>query len=359
MAGRRDYWRADLVALFTAQSELVGGIAYLLGEESGSADHAFAVVDHVSAANFGLARLIGHNLGCETDQRGASRAPVAPYAYGYLQLSRTPYFRTIMGSSAGCPSAGCAVLPYYSTSATNISLSNDGVSFSLYNLGSAGADCSRAIGLTHVAVANYRRTEACAGEQTPAAGVAVLSGHPYAPTSVCPANCNNHGSCDYTTYTCHCRLPWYSTEEHPDCSQRKCPDDCGGHGSCDATSGVCMCAGGWTGKSCAQRVANYCPNDCTSSIRDSSHAPGWCLDSVGACDCRRTYQDPISEQYYYGDTATCEANEGDCYHGEDWSTRLPAARVEWQIGEVGTITTGDARLARPIEVESGWVHVEL
>ena len=72
-------------------------------------------VDHASAANFGFARLVGHAFGCETDARAASRSPVDVYAYGSLHIAEPPFFRTIMGSAAGCPAgSGCPLLPYFS-----------------------------------------------------------------------------------------------------------------------------------------------------------------------------------------------------------------------------------------------------
>ena len=90
------------------------------------------------------------------------------------------------------------------------------------------APCSRpglcaAINSTRTAVANYRRSSACA--TLPAAGSAALSGRQGAPTRQCPSNCNNHGSCDYTTFSCYCRLPWYNSATQLDCSLKKCPND--------------------------------------------------------------------------------------------------------------------------------------
>eukprot|EP01051_Picozoa_sp_SAG22_P000641 SAG22_NODE_18_length_32591_cov_38.043549_28_plen_904_part_00 len=359
--GRRDYWRADLVALFVGQAELSGGVAMQLSTAAGRTEDeaAFCVVDHVSAANFGLARLIGHNLGCETNARSAVRAPLDTYAYGYLSIDTAPYFRTIMGSAAGCPAgAGCPLLSFFS-SPRNVSING-----TVAALGSADrADCARAINLTRGVVANYRPSSSCA-ESVPAAGAATLSGRQTAPTRACPNNCNNHGSCDYTTFVCYCRLPWFNSDVSLDCSLKKCPNNCGGNGECDTSSGVCMCNGGWTGVSCSSRVKDYCPNDCSDSLRRSDGAATWtpaggtCNSGTGGCNCRRVYTDDTGT-WTTGSTELCASKEGDCYHGSDWSTRVEAARVEWRIGEVGTATTGDGRASRPVETESGWTTVAL
>eukprot|EP01052_Picozoa_sp_SAG31_P004076 SAG31_NODE_165_length_21701_cov_9.786409_8_plen_1494_part_00 len=359
MQGRRDYWHADIVTLFVAETEMTGGLSMQLSDAGGRADVAFSVVDHNSASNFGFARLVGHNFGCETDGRSATRLPIATFAYGYLHIAEPPYFRTIMGSADGCPAGyGCPLIPYFSgyqdvilNGTAAIIGSND------------TADCARAINLTRIYVANYRSSNACA--TVPAEGSATLSGRPLTPTRSCPNNCNNHGSCDYTTFTCYCRLPWYNTETQVDCSLKKCPNDCGQNGQCDDRSGVCMCNGGWTGVSCSVRVKNHCPNDCTDSVRRSSGTPiiwsaggGTCDTWTGGCNCVREYTDE-QQIHYTHDTAICESHQGNCYHGTDWSTRIEPARVEWRIGEIGTVVTVDARASRPIDSESGWAAVQL
>lgn len=62
--------------------------------------------------------MVGHIFGCETDARAAIRQPVSTSAYGFLHIHEAPYFRTIMGSSAGCPAAhGCPLIPYFSSAA--------------------------------------------------------------------------------------------------------------------------------------------------------------------------------------------------------------------------------------------------
>ena len=67
----------------------------------------------------------------------------------------------------------------------------------------------------------------------------------------------------------------------------------------------------------------------------------------------------VSGTWSTGSTAVCEGEEGDCYHGTDLSTRRPAARVEWTIGEVGTAATVNGRDARPVDTESAWMTVQV
>ena len=85
-----------------------------------------------------------------------------------------------------------------------------------------------------------------------------------------------------------------------------------------------MCHGGWTGASCSARVANFCPNGCSDSLRRSAGTPtvwtpagGQCNTATGGCTCRREYTDSTGTWSTH-DTALCEANEGDCYSGTDW-----------------------------------------
>ena len=121
--------------------------------------------------------------------------------------------------------------------------------------------------------------------------------------TVCPEDCNAHGSCRENK--CFCLAGWLGeTCNQRDCSPcihgkcvdgecrcdegftgsacqwAACTNNCSGHGAC--VEGRCLCADGWTGPSCQVRsrwsVAS-CPNDC------SGH--GDCFS--GRCQCHTTW----------------------------------------------------------------------
>ena len=90
--------------------------------------------------------------------------------------------------------------------------------------------------------------------------------------SNCPSSCNDHGSCDESTYTCQCQSGFHG----PDCSLRECPkalswftdpslaylsplsnffydmfyNECSDMGVCNRYTGVCECRLGFGGAAC-------------------------------------------------------------------------------------------------------------
>ena len=422
---RRDLWKSDLVTLVTERSDFEETISWILGSELGEPDHGYSVIQtralkglaQNTARQFKLARTLGHTLGCASDASDAgysSTPPVTAYGYGLRQTSAEPYFRTVMASGYNCPVGdgdGCLPLPYYSrhlrvaatcaetaqvsvsaddTNCSAVSIDPANTAFSVFIdttacstvmtannsnisactytaavawnhtfeeanvtllLGSATADCARTIEEMQTVVANYRIGDdgSCGAGST---GVLTLTGIPALPPRDCKNQCSFHGSCDYAAMVCRCRLPWSGD----DCSERTCPDGCTGRGSCDTNSGVCKCNGGWTGVTCSIRVENFCTNDCAGT------AGGSCDTSTGHCFCTRTYnlQDSTDSS---SEMSLCTSAEGECWEGSDYSKVTSAPRVEYSIGEIGTVSTSNARdeviSGRQGGVEDGWQTVSL
>lgn len=413
---RRDFWSSDLVSLVAEGADFELTTSWVLGTSSGEPDHGYSVVQSraLAAQQFELARALGHNLGCSLDARHSSVPPVSEYGYGLRQLSVEPYFRTIMASGQDCPGDGCPVLPYYSRhqlspatceetaavgfgtdhdacaavsaleddiACSNIMTaslddaddigactytaavlashtfpaSNEGDDATTVLIGSTTADCARTIEEQQAVVAQYRiRDDDSCG--TGSSSALTLTGIPALPPRDCKNQCSFHGSCDYAAMLCRCRLPWTGD----DCSQRLCPDNCNGRGSCDAASGVCKCHGGWTGASCSIEIENFCPNNC-AGITGTGRA-GVCDSSSGHCTCTRNYDYNLATDLS-SDMTRCTSAGGTCWEGTDHSKVTAAPRVEHPIGEVGSITTLNARdessSGRQGTVESSWQTVPL
>lgn len=106
----RDWIGADLVSLWTTQSEYCG-----LGWMATSATDdfsawAFSTVSYSCATGyFSFGHEMGHNLGANHDRKNSDGQGVFPYAYGYQDPAGK--FRTIMAYN--CP-YGCPRLQYFS-----------------------------------------------------------------------------------------------------------------------------------------------------------------------------------------------------------------------------------------------------
>ena len=90
---------------------------------------------------------------------------------------------------------------------------------------------------------------------------------------VCPGNknCNNHGTCNPTDYTCVCDHGWKGVG----CKDaNNCPNRCTNHGEC--TEAGCHCDIGWEGRACDVKA---CPEECSGN--------GVC--SAGGCECNGNF----------------------------------------------------------------------
>ena len=412
---RRDFWSSDLVSLVAEVADFEETTSWVLGVTSGEPDRGYSVVQSraLGVQQLVLAQALGHNLGCASDARHSTVPPVTEYGYGLRHLSVEPYFRTVMASGQGCPVGdgdGCPVLPYYSrhqlspakceesagtgtgadhdacaaVSALDDSIAcsavmtaslddaddagactytaavlashtfpveNEGDDPTTVLVGSTTADCARTIEEHKAVVAQYRIGDdtSCG---TGSGGALTLTGIPALPPRECKNQCSFHGSCDYASMVCRCRLPWMGD----DCSQRLCADGCTHRGVCDTASGVCKCNAGWTGASCSIQVENFCPNDCAGGVGGS------CDVDTGHCHCTRSYSWNLASDSST-DMTRCTSAEGTCWEGSAYSKVTAAPRIEHPIGEVGSINTLNARdessSGRQGTVESAWQTVLL
>jgi ELWxxDGT repeat protein len=111
----RDQSASDLVSLWTnSPSSTACGLGVTPGSLAGlDEDSGFTVVPHrcFSGDTHALAHEVGHNMGLDHDPAAifppattpGTRSPIFPYGLGFLGLTASQPFRTIMAYRTGCP----------------------------------------------------------------------------------------------------------------------------------------------------------------------------------------------------------------------------------------------------------------
>lgn len=90
---RKEY-EADIVVLFTYVED-VGGMAYILTDERGIPDYAFALINVQQATSIALVHEIGHIMGCAHHKLQGGNA-LYSYSHGWRGSNSTGKFSTIM-----------------------------------------------------------------------------------------------------------------------------------------------------------------------------------------------------------------------------------------------------------------------
>jgi peptidyl-Asp metalloendopeptidase len=106
----RDEHRADLVTMLV-KNKAICGLAF----PNSTKATAFSVTNYGCATDqLSFAHEMGHNLGAYHDRYADTSTRVPPYSHGYVQLSQTPRWRTILAYSGICPGDNCPKINYWS-----------------------------------------------------------------------------------------------------------------------------------------------------------------------------------------------------------------------------------------------------